>query len=78
METTLTIDDDILAVARSRADSTGETIGKVISDMARSSLAIQQESPEYDPVLGYKLLPVSPNARPGTLEEVNQLRDETE
>jgi hypothetical protein len=78
METTLTIDEDILAVAQSRAESTGESIGKVISDMARGFLTIQRESPEFEPTLGYRLLPVSPNARPVTMEEVNRLRDEAE
>ena len=78
MRTTLTIDDDTMLLARERADMSGEPIGKMISDMARKSLDVQQVSPEYDPLLGIKLLPVSPNARPGTLEEVNRLRDEME
>lgn len=38
MRTTLTIDDDILAVVRSRASAENRTLGDVLSDLARTAL----------------------------------------
>ena len=39
MRTTLTIADDVLALARHRADADGRTLGEVISDAARMALS---------------------------------------
>ena len=38
MRTTLTLDDDVLAVARELADQRGVAIGAVISDLSRAGL----------------------------------------
>lgn len=74
MRTTLTIDDDVLETARVMADQGGESIGKVISALARRTL---QASRDY--VVMHDGLPVLPGregAPPVTLELVNRLRDE--
>lgn len=73
MRTTLTIDDDVLRAARQVADSTGESIGRIISRLARSALEKRSAGGYRN---GVKLLPVRPNAPGATLEEVNRLRDE--
>jgi hypothetical protein len=44
MRTTLRIDDDVLRVARSLAEERRESIGKVLSDLARKGL---RPSAEY-------------------------------
>jgi hypothetical protein len=74
MRTTLDIDDDVLALARSRADREHVSIGRVISQLARAAL-----QPATAPALTRNGLPVLPNARTArtvTPELVNQLRDE--
>jgi hypothetical protein len=38
MRTTLTIDDDIYELAVSRSRATGESLGKVVSELARQGL----------------------------------------
>ena len=43
MRTTLNIDDDIYEVALNRARATGESIGKVVSDLARRGLSSGDE-----------------------------------
>lgn len=74
MRTTLTIDDDVLAAARELAESRNQTIGEVISDLARKSILGPETKRKYRN--GVPLLPVQPNARIATLELVNKLRDE--
>lgn len=74
MRTTLDIDDDVLRAVRQIAASSGQSIGKAISGLARSALLKANEPREVRS--GVKLLPVRPEARGATLEEVNRLRDE--
>jgi hypothetical protein len=74
MRTTLDIDEDILHAAREIARQRGETIGKVLSELARKSLTKQVSGPTRN---GLPLFPVQPKAGIVTLELVNQLRDET-
>lgn len=74
MRTTLTIDDDVLAAARALAAQRQQTLGEIISELARQALAPTQPAPKFRN--GIPLLPVQPGARPVTLEHVNQLRDE--
>jgi predicted transcriptional regulator len=72
MRTTLTLDDDVLARARQLADATGESLGAVISGLARESLTRRTAGESRNGIL---LVP----ARAGTvvtLEDVNRLRDE--
>jgi hypothetical protein len=74
MRTTLTIDDDILAAAKSLAARRHTTIGEVISELARQSLRpITTGTAERN---GVPLLPLGANTGPVTLDVVNALRDE--
>jgi len=74
MRTTLTIDDDVLAAAKSLASDRGKTIGEVISSLAREALLPRTPPPQTRN--GVPLLPVRPGAKLVTLEIVNRLRDE--
>lgn len=73
MRTTLTLDDDILARARELAEVSGRSVGAVISDMARESLAARARTATRN---GIHLLPTTNPAAAVTLEEVNRLRDD--
>lgn len=74
MRTTLTIDDDILAAARQRADADGTSLGQALSAIARDALTTPQQHARTRN--GITLLPTSSSATRSTLEEVNALRDE--
>jgi hypothetical protein len=74
MRTTIAIDDDVLAAAKAIARQQNQTIGKVVSELARNSLRPPLALTERN---GVPLLPVrNPNAI-GTLDIVNALRDES-
>ncbi len=77
MRTTLAIDDDVLAAARALAQQQHATIGKVVSDLARQSLASPPGRRRTNRQRnGVPLLPVSNAKAVVTLEIVNALRDE--
>jgi hypothetical protein len=78
MRTTVNIDDDVMRSARQLADSSGESLGQVLSRLARAALAAKGEGGKGEGGYrnGVKLLPVRPGAPGATLEEVNRLRDE--
>ena len=71
MRTTLDLDDDVLAAARSIAAARKQTMGKVVSDLVRQSLAIKlKKAPS-----GVPLLP----RRPGVIvtnELIDKLRED--
>jgi len=76
MRTTLTIDDDVLLAARSRARREGRSVGSVLSELARMGLAGREVS-RVDPtegVLGFRPLP--PGDRIVTNELIDSIRDE--
>lgn len=73
MRTTLTVDDDVLVAARQIADSTGQSLGQALSELARKGL---QSTGPRKRRNGVRLLPVREGARGATLDEVNRLRDE--
>ncbi|PCE25294.1 CopG family transcriptional regulator [Paraburkholderia acidicola] len=77
MRTTLDIDDDVLAVVRSRAEREHSSIGRVLSELARA--ALQPPSGLASPAVrnGLPVLQAAAGNRPVTLDLVNQLRDET-
>ena len=75
MRTTLNIDDDVLLAARQLADRTGQSLGQALPSLARASLTPSAVGAYRS---GIKLLPVAPNARAATLDDVNALRDELE
>ena len=73
MRTTLAIADDVLRAAKAIARQRNQTIGQVVSELARNSLCPPTTSTERN---GIPLVPVRrPNAVI-TLEIVNALRDE--
>lgn len=75
MRTTLKLDEDVLAAARALARQQDRTLGEVVSELARRGLTPAIAAPEYRN--GIRLMPVRPDARSMTLEEINELRDDT-
>ena len=74
MRTTLTIDDDVPAAARERASTEQETIGEVISALARQAL---RPSPQNKKIRsGVPLLKVRPDTARVTSEFVKQIEEE--
>ena len=74
MRTMLTIDDDVLEVARERAEREDKTVDEVLTAVLRASL-IPSET-VFETTNGIPQLPIRPDGRIVTLEMVNQLRDE--
>ena len=74
MRTTLLIEDDVLEVARSLAESEGKTIGQVISELARRGLAPR---PQELVDQGFPVFAVKPGATPITLEMVQRALEES-
>ena len=73
MRTTLVIDDDVLSAAKAIARQRNQTVGKVVSELARKSLQPPAASAERN---GVPLLPVRQAGVVVTPEIVNALRDE--
>ena len=75
MRTTLTIDDDLLAAAKSLARANSESVGHVLSELARRGL---RDASRVD--MGHEgafpVFSVHANARPITLDDVRKLEDE--
>ena len=74
MRTTLAIDDDVLAAAKGLAERQRISLGEVISALARQ--ALRPVATDAVTRNGVPLLPRRSDAKPVTLELVNQLRDE--
>lgn len=74
MRTTLNLDDDILAVARTLADAEHRSLGEVISTLARRGLAppVARLSEED----GFPVFSVANDAPPITTEMVDAGLDE--
>ena len=74
MRTTLALDDDILMAARAIAEHERKTIGQVVSDLARKSLA---DRPKRKTRNGIPLFVRAPGSKVViTMELVNALRDD--
>lgn len=76
MRTTLSIDDDVLTVARGLAERDDKTIGEVISELARRALRAPDDQYKFETRNGVPLLPVKKGSLPVTTELINRLRDE--
>ena len=74
MRTTLELDDDLLTTARQLARQQGLTIGQLISDLARQSLAARAPLKVRNGVLLF--VPKTGVSKPG-LRIVNKLREES-
>jgi hypothetical protein len=75
MRTTLTIDDDLLAAARSLARARSEPIGRVLSDLARRGMNATPRAGKRGQK-GFPVFRVPSGARPITLEDVKTMEDE--
>jgi hypothetical protein len=73
MRTTLELDDDLLAAAKQLARQQGVTLGQLISELARQSLAARAPQKVRNGALLF--VPKSGVSRPD-LRTVNKLRDE--
>jgi hypothetical protein len=73
MRTTIAIDDDVLTAARAIAHQRHQTVGKIVSELARHSLRPPVVGTERN---GVPLLPVCEKGLIVTPEIVNALRDE--
>lgn len=74
MRTTINIDDDVLASARTLSEQRRQPIGAVISELIRRGL----EPAEHGAVRnGIVLFPVRSGAQPVTPELIAELLDET-
>lgn len=69
MRTTLTIDDDVLAVARALAERNGSSLGDAISELARRGF---KGTGEFEYVDGIPSFRVDANSRPVTSEDVRE------
>jgi hypothetical protein len=74
MRTTLVIEDDVLAAARSLAEAEGKSLGQVISRLARRGLAPRRQE---DLDVGFPVFSVSPGAKALTLEMVQRALEES-
>jgi hypothetical protein len=72
MRTTIAIDDDVLTAAKAIARQRNQTVGKIVSELARHSLQPPETGTERNGVL---LLPVREKGVVVTPEIVNALRD---
>ncbi len=71
MRTTLTLDDDVLSVAKSLARQQRRSLGSVISDLARNGLTNEKTARKTRN--GIPLLDRTPKSQPVTTELVNEL-----
>ena len=74
MRTTVDLEEDVLLAAKEIAKQQGNTVGQVLSNLAR--LALTRQTP-VSTKHGLPIFPVRPDAGVVTLELVNRLRDET-
>ena len=74
MRTTLTIDDDVLAVARALAGRRGVSLGTAVSELARRGFKGTGVADHEDD--GVPVFRVSPDAPPITSEDVQKALDE--
>ena len=75
MRTTLTIDDDLLAAAKSLARAKSEPVGRVLSDLARRGLSATPRVGRKRGK-GFPVFRVPPGVPPTTLDDVRKLEDE--
>ncbi|MET0314782.1 MAG: CopG family transcriptional regulator [Hansschlegelia sp.] len=75
MRTTLTIDDDVLSAARELAGRERRSVGEVLSELARRSLA--RPAPGLATRNGVPLLPSRGTGLVVTSELIRELLDET-
>ena len=73
MRITLTIDDDVLAVARAMAERNGSSLSSAISELARRGIK-EMGNVEFDD--GIPVFRVAPDARPVTSQDVKEAQSD--
>jgi hypothetical protein len=73
MRTTVDLEEDVLLAAKEIARQRGDTVGQVLSDLARQALTQRSTVSKKH---GLPQFPVQPNAGVVTPELINRLRDE--
>ena len=73
MRTTLSIDPEILNAAKRLAAARSQTVGQVISELARKGLGVQRTTAARG---GFPVFRVSRNAPPLSPEDVQRNEDE--
>lgn len=76
MRTTLTIDDDLLAAAKTLARDRSESVGKTISELARRGLDATPRARKAHRGSKFPVFAVPRYAHPITLEDVRKAEDE--
>lgn len=69
MRTTVTIDDDVLAVARALAERNGSSLGSALSELARRGF---KGMGDFEVVDGIPAFRVDATSRPVTSEDVRE------
>ncbi len=77
MRTTLIIDDDLLAAARSLARAKSGTIGQALCELARRGLDAIPRVRQSRRGTGFPVFSVPRGARPVTLDDVRRGEDES-
>ncbi|MBI3987909.1 MAG: type II toxin-antitoxin system VapB family antitoxin [Lentisphaerae bacterium] len=75
MRTTLTIDDELLAAARSLARDKSESIGEAVSELIRRGLSATPGVRKAPRDSGFPVFSVPSGAPPITLEDVRRAED---
>ncbi len=73
MRTTIDLDDDVLRMARDLAQERAESLGRVLSDLARQGLQLMPNPKGRIRVI--PALPHKPGARPVTMQDVRDLEE---
>jgi hypothetical protein len=73
MRTTLTLDDDVLEMARRQARLRRQSLGRTLSDLVRRGLTAPTPAQEQDGLVVFRLPPDSPVV---TSEDVRRLETE--
>ncbi len=73
MRTTITIDDDLLAAAKSLAQAQSVSVGTVISELARKGLKSSVRTRRKS---SFPIFSVPSTAHPITLHDVKKIEDE--
>ena len=76
MRTTLTIDDDLLAAAKTIARDRSESIGKTISELARRGLNATPRAGRARRGSQFPVFTVPRHAHPITLQDVRKAEDD--
>jgi len=76
MRTTLTIDDDLLAVAQTLARDRSVSVGRALCDLARRGLNATGSLRTRSSASAFPVFAVDQNAKRITLEDVRKAEDE--